>query len=712
MYFHETEQGVRYRIYTDVLEWAETLPKWFSRFTMRYKKWCRIPAGFDIETTRIDREAFMYHWQFSFGDQIILGRYWCDYDNLVDILQTWLHRWKVHLIVWVANLGHEFAFLCNRYDWGNVFAREAHQPITAEQGNIQYRECLTLSGQGGLKNLAKNYTLTKKAVGDLDYSKIRNAETPMTDTEIGYCINDVAILSEWGEYVFQRWVDGKSPVKIPLTATGICRDAMRTAAGDQLDKIKKQIYLDYPKSAAEYNFIMQYLFRGGYTHANVWWAGDPLDGSDWIPDVIGADFTSSYPAVMLHPDCYYPVGGFFRIHLNVKDGRICDQKADRLTWWMLCDITNIRSKSFHHIESVHKIIMADNLARDNGRMVAASKIRVALTDIDYKVYSMFYDWDDITVIRAFGSRRGQLPAYVRQPLIDAYKAKCELKMQHLDHTPEYKNAKSMVNSYYGCTVQRLNFTDWNWSKEAGWTESPSKKGYDKMRSEQVLLPWWGIWVTAWARHRLLTAVHQLDPDEDHNNVIYCDTDSIYMIGSPDNIRAVTDYNALIQPQNDGLPAVCSDLGTFDWIDGRTTYRFRTLGAKRYIKMDADGNPTVTVAGLKYGSYEESICTEEPPDGEHFRIQTEDADGTKHDRFVSVEDFFHFFRPDLMIDMYVSHKTTCLYRKTAYSAEVDGQIMHEMGGCCIYPIPYKLRMDQVYIDLIQQIHERRRKPILW
>lgn len=706
---YTTEQGVKYWIYATVDEFAAALPKFPITYYSQYKKWLRIPAAFDIETTRIEKRAFMYHWQFALGDKIIMGRTWEQFETLCYYLQNYLQKYDCMLIVWVANLGHEFAFLCKRFTWGKIFARDSHAPLTAETGNLQFREALTLSGIGGLKQLAKNYTTTKKAVNDLDYDTPRNAHTPLTARERGYCIADVAILSEWGEYCFQRWIDcsRKRDRKIPLTATGICRQAVKDAAGEQLDYYKKEARLSYPKTPARYNFIMQYLFRGGYTHANVYWADEV------VPDVIGADFTSSYPAVMLHNE--YPVGRFFKIILQTDGHEITDPKIDMLCCWFVVKFDHIRSKTNHHIESLHKIIRFENCFRDNGRMIAGDGVIVALTDVDYRIYQMFYEWDNIEIKCAFGCTKARLPEYLLKPLIAAYTTKCDLKRQHMDGTAEYQQAKSLVNSYYGMTVQRLTFSEYTWSPETSWKENSTARPYSDLIRDVFLSPYWGIWVTAHARYQLLKMVHILDPDFAHNNVLYCDTDSIYMIASPDNIAAISAYNQTIEKLNADLPPCCDDLGCFDWIDNRKLYHFKTLGAKRYIKLDSDGHATVTVAGMKGGTYLDSIAYDTPPNEAYFTIErTEtDADGNagKVLKYVPTAAFFGGFENHLLLDMYISGKTTAIYTENPYTDKVCGEEMQEMCGCAIYPIPFEIRMDEAYLYLIQEYHEKeRRKPI--
>ena len=60
------------------------------------------------------------------------------------------------------------------------------------------------------------YKIEKK-VGDLDYSLLRHSNTHLTDTELGYCINDVKVVMA---YIQEKIEHDGNIAKIPLTKTG------------------------------------------------------------------------------------------------------------------------------------------------------------------------------------------------------------------------------------------------------------------------------------------------------------------------------------------------------------------------------------------------------------------------------------------------------------------------------------------------------------
>lgn len=683
----------------------------------RHKKYLRIGAGFDIETTRKDTYAFMYHWQFSFGDDDLLCRTWYSFYLFMTRLQHFLTCINARLIVWVANLGHEFSFLGRRFHWEKVFARESHQPIVAQTERVEFRECLTISGQGGLKNLADKFTTTKKAVGDLDYTKMRNSMTPLTDTEKGYCINDVRILAEWGEYIFREYSDKKEI--IPLTATAIVGSRIRKAAqetGHYIDIVAavKQLYPDREK----YNWIMKFLFRGGYTHACAWWVLVVWDNT------IGADFTSSYPSVMLKFKGF-PKSEFIPAVIQTDGRKITDERINTMCIWFTAIFRGIKKRTMHTIESEHKIIAMQNAVFDNGRLDHADAVRVCLTEIDYQIYCMFYTWESIEIQESYTAVRGKLPEYVLRPLREAYKTKARLKKWakenglKADDIPEYRNAKAFINSYYGKMVQRLNFTDWVYDEVTGeWSPRESNKSYAQMLSHVILSPYWGIYVTAVARLNLLTVVHDLDPEMHDNNVLYCDTDSCYFDDTPRNRRIIEEYNKREMEKNKEFPPEFFDLGCFDWLgkkdaDGNPEhYKFKALCSKRYIKY-SNGEAEVTCSGMIKGSYEKAIARPFATDN-CYTLYKDKKNKTGRIGYIDIDDLFDNFTDSFLLSCEVSMKNAVCYEPKDYEAEIideygNTEIMKEMGGAAIVPIKFTMRMDQQYFLYIKQIMEERRIP---
>lgn len=693
-----------------------------------HQKILRVCCGFDIETTRVETRTYMYHWQFAMNKAVLTGRKWSDFARLVEILNTWLSWQKANIIVWVANLGYEFSFMAPRFKWNNIFAVDSHEPIKCRTDRVEFRECLSISGQGGLANLAKNYTVTQKAKGDLDFTILRNSQTELSEVEKGYTWADVEILSEWGTYIFENFAD--QGLRIPLTATGIVRAHIKQAAEEtgRYEDIRKAVQQLFPQERSQYNYIMEYLFRGGYTHGCVWYVTIPED------DVIGADYTSSYPAVMLHEKCYQRSP--FK-HVNLKhDGKfITDERLQSMCCWMIVRFFGIKRTTYHSIESEHKIADSSGAKYDNGRLTSADFIEVALTEKDYEVYTKFYEWNRMELIDANVALAGRLPEYVLKPLRHFYEIKSRLKAAGLDGTIEYVNAKAICNSMYGCCVTRLKFMEQKWDPDSKqWIQKENRKGYDELRKNQILSPYWGIQITSAARYNILMCIWKIDGLDDPDSppdpqVLYSDTDSIYMKNTQRNRQIIAEWNDVIfrLNMNMDLPKEFEDLGAFDWVgkDKKTgepfVYRFKTLGAKRYLKFCPEKGAEVTVAGLPKGALEKLICRPFATDNSYILYEDK-----KHKQgrlgFVDLDELFDTFRDEMFLACDYSEKSRSIYYPDKYNPW-DGCVhdvvtdpqghteeMEEITYVTILPTEFKLKIDQVYMKLVDKILSERRLPV--
>ena len=148
--------------------------------TQKKISYYNIPCAFDIETTSIkvqrssqmDKQAFMYIWQFCIGGFVVIGRTWDEfielYDKLVEFFDTSRDK---HLIIYVHNLGFEFQFIRKRLKWETVFSLDNRKPVKAVTiDGIEFRCSYILSGYSlaKLSDQLTKYKITKKT-GDLGY---------------------------------------------------------------------------------------------------------------------------------------------------------------------------------------------------------------------------------------------------------------------------------------------------------------------------------------------------------------------------------------------------------------------------------------------------------------------------------------------------------------------------------------------------------------
>lgn len=561
---------------------------------------------------------------FGIGTTVYYGRTWEQFGEfvqmLIDQLELTLYN---RLIIYVHNLGYEFQFFRKFFNWENVFSIDDRKPIKAliSEG-IEFKCSYILSGFS-LANLSKNLIKhkIKKLVGDLDYSKIRNSKTKMTDLELEYCKNDILIIL----YYINEQIDYyKDITKIPLTNTGRVRKFVKDKCyytEKSHKKSSKGKYKRYRELMGELTLkldeyqMLKRCFMGGYTHASLNYVGELLE------DVTSIDFTSSYPSVMLAEK--FPMSKPMKVDLRKEDFEEL-LKNDDVGLMFDIKIINLHSKLTHETYlSESKCIKQVNAIINNGRVYKADEIITTITDVDYRIMKQCYSWENVEVANCYKFYMQYLPRPILESVLELYQDKTTLKDVEGSEI-EYMLSKGMLNSVYGMTVTDIvrelieYIEDWNVVK-------PDKEGiinqidtYNDSANRFLYYPW-GVWVTAYARLNLWSGIINVGDD-----YIYSDTDSIKLLNYEKHIPYIEWYNQdlvqklkrmcdfrkldfnLMKPKTkEGIEKM---MGVWDY-DGHYTH-FKTLGAKRYLVRYDDGFLQLTVAGLskKNGiEYMNKIC---------------------------------------------------------------------------------------------------------
>lgn len=666
---------------------------WLAKNGKKKRSYVELYCGFDIETYTepIQRYGYMYIWQFSiFGKEnfVIYGRIWSDFVLLINTLKKILCLDKnKRLIIAIANLSFEFQFLKRWFTWTQIFAREIRNPIYAIIDDcIELRDVLMITG-GSLKTLAKQYTKTQKMDGsDLDYKKIRTYKTKIGSVDFDniafqYCINDVIILSEFMQYIFDTYI--KTEHFIPMTKTGLLRREVKKEMGKNY-KIKQEIYRCFPETFDFYTDLMKYCFRGGYCHSNILHTGKIIDG------IQSKDITSSYPYTLLTYD------GFPNSPLRRERPELFNELLNSEKYCIIFRATfiNIRAKGCHTYESHSKCInISNNAIIDNGRVRRATSMTVMLTELDYFIYLFFYEWDDMLISHMWTSIKGRLPKYVLKPLAEAYKNKAIMKHNGKKDTSDYALYKELVNSSYGMMVTRLNTGEVKLSQlNYMWYIDHSNFNYEEEKKKAFLLPQWGIYCTAFSRYRILSAIYSIGDD-----AIYSDTDSIKYLNNHDDFFNIVNKNA-----NKKVKECCKrlnlpyeyfyDLGCFESeYDGRKV-KGKFLGAKRYIIKDLD-KTIVTIAGLPKKSLNDYV--------QKLNLQKEIFE---YGNYVSE---FDVFENMMLINMNVSLKNAHQYNDIPHTQVINGVMCSELSSVGIFPIDFTMKLSDYYLASILAEREKEK-----
>ncbi len=574
-----------------------------------------VPSSFDIETTSFyyngEKTAIMYEWTFGINGNVIIGRTWDELEQMLKQIAQHLElSVNKRLLIYVHNLSFEFQFLRKRLLWEKVFSIEPRKPIYAiTLSGLEFRCSYMLSGYS-LEKLGDELQRYKvsKMTGDLDYTLLRHAKTPLTEAELKYCENDVRVVMSY----IQECIENDGDIsKIPLTKTGYVRNYCRSAclysgSDHKKNTAKFKNYRSLMKTLTlepdEYSQLKR-AFQGGFTHANAYYTGEILQ------DVASYDFTSSYPYVMVSEK--FPMSKGRLVH---GTGRLNNEDEFYFYLKRYCCLFDVRFygimiKVPHETPiSFSRCYSIQGAVSNNGRIVQADILGTTLTEQDFKVIRYFYTWERIEIANFRVYERGYLPTDFIKSVLKLYSDKTTLKGV-AGKEVEYLLGKGMLNATYGMMVTDICRDDNLYSKFDDWEiEKPdidkAIENYNKSVKRFLFYPW-GVWVTAYARANLFTGIIEFGSD-----YVYSDTDSVKVLNHEKHLEYISQYNNMCTLK---LKAACEFhklpfsvvepetikgdkklLGVWDF-EGVYS-RFKTLGAKRYL-TELNGKISMTVSGV-------------------------------------------------------------------------------------------------------------------
>lgn len=599
--------------YTDIMMQAEESKK---RGGCSYLE---IPCAFDIETTNIFRRttakkkgkkvqvidpdfrpfAFMYHWQCCIGYRVIFGRTWEEFQKMLAKIERDMNlSHKLHLVIYVHNLSFEMQFMRRFINVTDSFCKSDRQPL-----KVVHNDCIEFRCSAALSNM--NLTMFCKSENarfykledTFDYSKIRTSETILTQSEEGYCYNDVRGLSE----CIQSLMRFDTLATIPMTSTGYVRRDARIAV--KKNKRNRRIFRDTALSAEEY-LHMRSAFRGGDTHANARFSRQTLT------DVTSFDIASSYPACMMINK--FPMTKFVEIRMETFLKIREEKRHIFLLHICLKGVEFIAQHGIPYIALAKTSYHSKDRVLDNGRIRKAKEIKLWCFDGDMDIITAEYEIRKIQIEKIYASVSGSLPAEYRAVVMDYFRKKTRLKSAtDNDGMYNYSLAKRRINALYGMMVMRLDQTNTIYTGNAGsgyeiadkekmqadytaWLDETLEKYYKKRNN--FLAYQWGCIVTMAARKRLHDMMQIIGRD-----LVYIDTDSVKFLNYEKHKDAIEAHNKKLQAEAEAEGAFADDLkgvrhymGVFEY-DGHYD-QFRTMGAKKYV-VNIKGDCYSTIAGV-------------------------------------------------------------------------------------------------------------------
>lgn len=618
--------------------------------------------------------SICYVWQFSINDNVFWGRTLEDFKDFLQELEYYEPHKK---IVYIHNFSFEFQFLINVLQFDYVFARQARKPLFAEWSTYQFRCSYFLTNMSLAVWADQRKLKVKKLVGDLNYTILRTPKTVLTDKELAYCFNDVLVMY-FGLLQYKEKYG--HIIDIPFTQTGEVRkeviDRMNVSSEY---KYRKRCIKLIPETIEDYALLCD-CFMGGYTHSNAVHTNVVLDY------VRSKDISSSYPIVLCLEK--YPMTYF-------EETIPCDDyfNNDNYSYIITFDVEHLCSKRWNTWLSFSKCTKIKGYSLDNGRVLKADYVQLSLTNVDYEIFQLCYDFDNLNIIDFRISSNDYLsPTFVKY-ILELYGNKTTLKGIK-EKEPLYMKSKQYINSMYGMMVTK-NITDTIEFEEDRWKKEllNEKNFYTKIASEKKKLSktfgafQFGVWVTAYARRNLWKGILALD-----YNVVYCDTDSIKYIEC--NTDFFERYNKEIEKRENmiadmlgidrdkfcprdknGIP---HRLGIFE--DDGQYKKFKTLGAKKYCYVDNDDKLHMTVSGVRKSAVS----------------QLHDIDDFKDGIVFDVE------HAQKLIMSYVDDMPPIVWNKGQYD-EFHSNYQH---GICAQPTTYSLGITDDYESILTMVQNKR------
>lgn len=618
--------------------------------------------------------SICYVWQFSVNDNVFWGRTLEDFKDFLQELEYYEPHKK---IVYIHNFSFEFQFLINVLQFDYVFARQARKPLFAEWSTYQFR-CSYFLTNMSLATWAEQRKLSvQKLTGNLDYTILRTPKTALTDKELAYCFNDVLVMY-FGLLQYKEKYG--HIIDIPFTQTGEVRkeviDRMNVSSEY---KYRKRCIKLIPETIEDYTLLCD-CFMGGYAHSNAVHTNIVLD------NVRSKDISSSYPVVLClekYPMTYFeetvPCNDYFN--------------NDNYSYIITFDVEHLHSKRWNTWLSFSKCSKIKGYSLDNGRVLKADYVQLSLTNVDYEMFQLCYDFDNLNIIGFRVSSNDYLsPTFVKY-ILELYGNKTTLKGIK-EKEPLYMKSKQYINSMYGMMVTK-NITDTIEFEEDRWKKEllDEKNFYTKIASEKKKLSktfgafQFGVWVTAYARRNLWKGILALD-----YNVAYCDTDSIKYIECDTDF--FERYNKEIEMRENaradmlGIPkdkfcpkdknGVPHRLGIFD--DDGQYRKFKTLGAKKYCYVDNDNKLHMTVSGVRKSAVS----------------QLHDIDDFKDGTVFDVE------HAQKLLMSYIDDMTPIVWNKGQYD-EFYSNYQH---GICAQPTTYSLGITDDYESILTMVQNKR------
>lgn len=553
-------------------------------------------AVLDTETSHSDlMHGWIYQWAVKWNGQYIYGR---KPSELIALLQNMQDYYQLNsrrrIIFYVHNLAYDAQYLklwLQQLGTLKVMATDVHTFLIIDVGGFRFLCSFKLSNMS-LDMFSKTYAEKYiKAVGEIDYTVVRYQDTPLTDTDWLYMFSDIA--SQYDALTEYLKINGYDRAyKAPYTSTGFVRANCRKAASSALNWHKK--FLTSALTLEQYQQCRQ-AFMGGITICSWKYEGQTVRvGIDGVQKIGHKDFTSSYPARQMLD--YFPKGkGFWWGEVTAENLPFILNTYCCVFLLHLEGVKLNAGVTAPYIPSSKCIGLNPkdkSVLKINGKIVAADELWIMVTELDYKWIVKQYTAKEHEILNMLCFNRGNAPAWLQNEVMKYFTLKCttdkKLKL--------YGWVKSLLNAIYGMTATAICRDVWDYDSgiikkgSADFNKQITRfySSYNSFMPYQL-----GVWTTAHARNALMEMIEAVGYD----NFLYCDTDSVFYISTPEIEKRLDDMNALIRTRAQAAGAIVGNKVLGLATDEPEITTFRGLHAKCYAVEEKEKGLQVTIAGI-------------------------------------------------------------------------------------------------------------------
>lgn len=494
----------------------------------------------DFETTSHEnyvKDGCVRVWLWSLV-RVSSGEYWHGTDIISFINKTIELKCQK---IFFHNLRFDGYFLLYGFSYLGWNNKDDYE-LTIDKMNIWYQ--IKYKGITVWDSLKKFPGLSVDAIGKMygiggkapkpDFNRYYPIDYKPTEDEIKYCVRDSLIIAHALKCEFEKGHKGI------------------TLSYDAFKEVKQFIGFKewrraMPLLTLEQDDFCRRAYKGGYTYLN------PKYGNKDLDNVYVYDVNSLYPFVM--DSLPLPIGEPIEQFEEPTD-------PNKLFIVHIITIFKVKEGFLPTIQIKHDLAFKETEYLTEVEF----PVHLYLTSVDFALFKKHYDISFLSIDRyyVFDGIRGLLSPYIAKHMKDKIEAG-----KNNDEPARYI-AKRYLNSPYGKTGMRGDRIN---KQPIFDYEGVVRFEDEKTEGETVYVPY-ACFVCAWARAITITAAQN-----NYDNFVYCDTDSVHVIGEAKGI-SVHKY----------------DLGK--WKLEGVFEKGKYLRAKTYIHGDSNYNITeIKSAGM-------------------------------------------------------------------------------------------------------------------